>query len=97
MSDGIITTFYSYKGGVGRSFALANAAAAISSWGYRLLCIDWDLDAPGLRHYFRMPSVRSGLVDLIRDVEENRGSDWTQHLTQVTLTDNIRFDFLDAG
>lgn len=70
MPDGIITTFYSYKGGVGRSFALANAAAAISAWGYRVLCIDWDLDAPGLAHYFRMPTVHSGLATYGRVVRE---------------------------
>ena len=50
--SGSIVTFYSYKGGVGRSFALANTAALLSSWGYRTLCVDWDLDAPGLQEYF---------------------------------------------
>ena len=52
MSDGCVITFYSYKGGVGRSFVLANVAATLSRWGYRVLCVDWDLEAPGLAHYF---------------------------------------------
>src|SRR5690349_21130934 len=52
MSDGSIITFYSYKGGVGRSFLLANVAATLSRWGYRVLCVDFDLEAPGLAHYF---------------------------------------------
>ena len=52
MSDGCVITFYSYKGGVGRSFILANVAVTLSRWGYRVLCVDWDLEAPGLAHYF---------------------------------------------
>lgn len=50
---GVVTTFYSYKGGVGRSFALANIAALLGRWGFRVLCIDWDLEAPGLEDFFR--------------------------------------------
>ena len=49
---GTVVTFYSYKGGVGRSFALANIAVLLGQWGFRVLCIDWDLEAPGLPHYF---------------------------------------------
>ena len=50
--QGLVTTFYSYKGGVGRSFILANVAATLADWGYRVLCVDWDLEAPGLNKYF---------------------------------------------
>lgn len=49
---GRIITFYSYKGGVGRSFALANVAAILAKWGAKVLCVDWDLEAPGLHHFF---------------------------------------------
>ena len=51
MPDGCVITFYSYKGGVGRSFLLANVGATLSRWGYRVLCVDFDLEAPGLSHY----------------------------------------------
>lgn len=47
-----IITFYSYKGGTGRSLALANVAWVLASNGKRVLCIDWDLEAPGLHRYF---------------------------------------------
>jgi hypothetical protein len=67
MPPGTVVTFYSYKGGVGRTFALANVAVALAGWGYRVLCIDWDLEAPGLDQYFQPwvepPTV--GLLDLI--------------------------------
>lgn len=56
MSPGEIITFYSYKGGVGRSMALANyacwLAARRSSPSRRILMLDWDLEAPGLHRYF---------------------------------------------
>jgi cellulose biosynthesis protein BcsQ len=41
-------TFYSYKGGVGRTMALANVAAMLAKEGRRVLLIDFDLEAPGL-------------------------------------------------
>jgi MinD-like ATPase involved in chromosome partitioning or flagellar assembly len=47
-----IVTFYSYKGGVGRSMALANAAVMLARRGLRVLAVDWDLEAPGLERYF---------------------------------------------
>jgi cellulose biosynthesis protein BcsQ len=48
-----IITFYSYKGGTGRSMALANVAWILASNGKRVIAIDWDLEAPGLHRYFR--------------------------------------------
>lgn len=49
---GKIITFYSYKGGTGRSMALANVAWVLASNGRRVLAVDWDLEAPGLHRYF---------------------------------------------
>ncbi len=49
---GRIITFYSYKGGTGRSMALANVAWVLASNGKSVLTIDWDLEAPGLHRYF---------------------------------------------
>lgn len=50
---GQIVTFYSFKGGVGRTMALANVAFLAAHGGLRVLMMDWDLDAPGLPYYFR--------------------------------------------
>lgn len=52
---GEVITFYSYKGGTGRSMALANIAcllANVQTEGQDILMIDWDLEAPGLHHFF---------------------------------------------
>src|SRR5882724_4924556 len=51
--EGHITTFYSYKGGTGRSMALANFAWIMAASGKHVLAMDWDLEAPGLHRYFR--------------------------------------------
>jgi hypothetical protein len=49
---GRIFTFYSYKGGTGRSMALANVAWILAMHGKRVLVIDWDFEAPGLHRYY---------------------------------------------
>jgi len=48
-----VITFYSYKGGTGRSMLLANVAWLLASTGCKVLLIDWDLEAPGLHRYFK--------------------------------------------
>jgi cellulose biosynthesis protein BcsQ len=59
---GTVVTFYSYKGGTGRTMALANTACALG-WALptqeHVLMVDWDLEAPGLHRFFP-PRRRSG-------------------------------------
>ncbi|HAT50531.1 MAG: SUMF1/EgtB/PvdO family nonheme iron enzyme [Nitrospirae bacterium] len=74
MSLGFIVTFYSYKGGTGRSMSLANVACLLAKT-YRVLMIDWDLEAPGLHRYFKEkenlddPELEesNGLIDMFWD------------------------------
>ena len=40
-------TFYSYKGGVGRTSALVNVAVLRAMQGNNVLILDFDLEAPG--------------------------------------------------
>jgi internalin A len=70
MQPGPVVTFYSYKGGTGRSMALANVAWVLALAGKRVLTVDWDLEAPGLHRYF-LPFLKDseladtpGLIDL---------------------------------
>ena len=53
INTGKVVTFYSYKGGTGRSMALANIACLLAQDGKKVLMIDWDLEAPGLIDYFK--------------------------------------------
>ncbi|WP_308711602.1 FxSxx-COOH system tetratricopeptide repeat protein [Phytohabitans maris] len=72
-TPGQIVTFYSYKGGTGRTMAVANIAWILASNGLRVLTLDWDLESPGLHRYFRPflvdKELRSspGVIDLIRN------------------------------
>jgi MinD-like ATPase involved in chromosome partitioning or flagellar assembly len=60
---GKIITFYSYKGGTGRSMALTNMAWILASNGFRVLAVDWDMEAPGLHRYFAPFLLDPELVD----------------------------------
>jgi len=73
--EGQIITFYSFKGGTGRTMALANVAWILAASGKRVLMVDWDLESPGLYRYFgpflSEEAVRdsSGVIDMIHDFE----------------------------
>ncbi len=44
-------SFYSYKGGAGRTLALANCARALAQLGKTVAIVDLDIEAPGLAHF----------------------------------------------
>jgi len=46
-----VTTFYSFKGGVGRTTLLVNVANVLAARGERVLLWDLDLEAPGVHHF----------------------------------------------
>ena len=99
---GQIVTFYSYKGGVGRSFALANTAVLLARWGYRVLCVDWDLEAPGLSYFFDPyldSAPRAGLLEMIEEARDApaRPSLALEHRTTIRLPEDVRLDLIAAG
>src|SRR6201996_7855840 len=73
VSEGKIVTFYSFKGGTGRTMALANVAWILASNGLKVLVVDWDLDSPGLHrsfHPFLAPvkvAATPGIIELITE------------------------------
>ena len=73
----MIVTFYSYKGGVGRSMALANVGEILADIGYDVILCDFDLEAPGLEQYAAgAPDAvdglraRPGVVDLLEEYKD---------------------------
>src|ERR1700685_1743194 len=96
-SQGQVITFYSYKGGTGRTMALANVAWILASNGKRVLAIDWDLESPGLHKFFHPfldePVVRdtSGVIEIINDYATAalkpgpRPKDWHTSYARVLL------------
>ncbi|MGW0790846.1 FxSxx-COOH system tetratricopeptide repeat protein [Streptomyces sp. NPDC002911] len=93
--DGRIVTFYSYKGGTGRTMALANTAWILAANGKRVLALDWDLEAPGLHRFFHPfldPSTlgaTTGVIDLITEYAwaatnpAQRADDWHRDYARI--------------
>lgn len=77
-------TFYSYKGGVGRSLLVANAAKYLSILGKNVFALDLDLEAPGLHYKFELDLSESpkapdgGLIDIL-----------IEYLSQRSPPDNL--------
>jgi MinD-like ATPase involved in chromosome partitioning or flagellar assembly len=96
---GQVVTFYSYKGGTGRTMAMANLAWILAANGKRVLIVDWDLESPGLHRYYA-PSLldpqalaaTQGVVNMVREFEdlaaetpdEERGPNWYRQLARVS-------------
>ena len=110
MSTPKIVTFYSYKGGTGRSMALANVAWILASNAKRVLVIDWDLEAPGLHRYFHpflgdKELVRSdGLIDFVIQYAElavaktKRAKNWYEPYADILrYATSLNFEFPKKG
>ncbi|MHC5909275.1 tyrosine-protein kinase family protein, partial [Streptomyces sp. S6] len=93
---GRIVTFYSYKGGTGRTMALANVAWILAANGRRVLAVDWDLEAPGLHRFFHpfldpaTTAATTGVVDMLTeyawaatDDSGSRPADWHRAYARV--------------
>jgi MinD-like ATPase involved in chromosome partitioning or flagellar assembly len=67
-----VATFYSFKGGVGRSMALVNVAADLTRRGKRVMIVDFDLEAPGLDTFDITVSKKRkrGLLDFVCDYRD---------------------------
>ena len=64
-----VTTFYSFKGGGGRTMALVNVAVELAQRGRGVLAVDFDLEAPGLDTFniLRSRKRRPGIVDFVTE------------------------------
>src|SRR5689334_22031775 len=91
---GKLYTFYSYKGGVGRSMALVNVGVLLALEGRRVLLVDWDLEAPGLETFFvnseastvkSSPETTPGVLDLLEAQEKDGPLDWKKCLLTVSF------------
>jgi len=74
-TSGEVITFYSYKGGTGRTMALSNIAVLLARQQNAtapVLMIDWDLEAPGLHHYFpeSQQESRPGVLEFFEACRE---------------------------
>ena len=104
---GKIITFYSYRGGAGRTTAIVNVAHLLVAQGHKVLIVDMDLETPSM-HYFMGDKTKSGFMDLIYqfkslirefDDEQEFDSKFEELRTCKeyiqTISNNI--DFMSAG
>jgi Mrp family chromosome partitioning ATPase len=96
-NSGRIITFYSYKGGAGRTTTVSNIAWILASNGRRVLLIDWDLEAPGLHRQLRPflddPELTqtSGLIEFLSDAAERSGATGIRPLEAYAVRLNWTF------
>ena len=60
-------TFYSFKGGVGRTLAMVNIGVELANSGKKVLMVDFDLEAPGIDTFAELSpsSPNAGIVDYV--------------------------------
>ncbi|TNH30999.1 tetratricopeptide repeat protein [Micromonospora orduensis] len=108
--EGRVVTFYSFKGGTGRTMALANVAWILAANGRRVLVADWDLESPGLHRFFHpfldAEAIQgtSGVIDMIRGYEwestrvDDRPDRWMEQYARVGRhAFSLRWNFPDGG
>lgn len=95
-----IVTFYSYKGGVGRSMALANIAVLLANRGLKVLVVDFDLEAPGIERYFSYFEIRNGEHGLLRmfmQAHDGEGVNYRDFTSHIELDNRNSITLLSSG
>lgn len=95
----VFVTFYSLRGGVGRSTALAHSARLLAGQGLRVPCVDLDLEAPGLASLFAVEdqvAPGGGAVQLLlRGELTGEPPDLEGELLQIS--DELNLQLIPAG
>jgi len=97
----MIATFYSFKGGVGRSFSLVETALQLAARGRSVAVWDLDLEAPGLQ---KIPDLRAldadlriGTLDLLRELIDSKFTFPEASLAKALLPFELPPDLAAAG
>ncbi len=93
LSPPLTVTFYSLRGGVGRSTALAHTAMILAGQEKKVVCLDMDLEAPGLAALFGVENqvrpVHHGAADLLLALDMGEEPDVNEHLIPVDDKGNL--------
>lgn len=96
-----ITTFYSFKGGVGRSMALVNAGVELAQRNRRVLLVDFDLEAPGLDTFksLVLKEPKLGIVEFVNNyISSGKIGNVEEYVTKCkTVADTGDIWLMSAG
>jgi hypothetical protein len=98
----MIATFYSFKGGVGRSFTLVETALQLAALGRSVAVWDLDLEAPGVQ---KIPDLRClddaikvGTLDLLREfLDSDDGAFPEESLAKALIPFELPPSLAEAG
>jgi MinD-like ATPase involved in chromosome partitioning or flagellar assembly len=78
-----IVSFFSFKGGVGRTSTLVATALTLARNGHRVAIVDLDLEAPGLATIFSPDnSDNQGVIDYLLE-KKIQGNDWRLRIMSI--------------
>jgi MinD-like ATPase involved in chromosome partitioning or flagellar assembly len=81
-----IVSFFSFKGGVGRTSTLVATALTLARNGHRVAIVDLDLEAPGLATIFSPDSSEnSGVIDYLLE-KKIQGDDWKLRTHLISIS-----------
>ncbi len=92
-----VISFYSYKGGVGRTTSMIQVAYILAREGKRVLLLDMDIEAPSLHKLFKkqmddpLYGVKHGLVDYFHERFNNSNGN-TSNIKTTELFTEIEFN-----
>lgn len=88
----LVVSFFSLRGGVGRSTALAYTARLLAEQGRKVVCVDMDLEAPGLAALFGCEAEireHQGVVELLVQYDQGEEPNITEHLIRLLEEDDL--------
>jgi MinD-like ATPase involved in chromosome partitioning or flagellar assembly len=97
-----LVTFYSYKGGVGRTTALALTASYLARQGKNVFVIDCDFEAPGLINFFNTSQSdiqKPGVVEYLNDIlfDQDISIENYVHNVEKAYSGNGMINLMSAG
>lgn len=80
-----VVTFYSFKGGMGRTTALAGVALSLVKQGFHVMMLDTDIEAPGLSTlFFDDEVIQRGLLDYLLEHPLTPERDIREYILDIT-------------
>lgn len=90
-----VITFYSFKGGMGRTTALAGVALSLARQKFNVMMLDTDIEAPGLATlFFDDEFVQAGVLDYL--LEHTITSERNIEEYVLDVTDSVLLDEEDG-